>query len=92
MQMQAMGLQLLIDDTKGQSATGEIRDDAKENSPLAMMATQLQDALDAGGAEHGALCRQARAEGGDLMISKDFGITATGSTCNSSRSFASAAS
>jgi hypothetical protein len=42
MQMQAMGLQLLIDDTKGQSATGEIRDDAKENSPLAMMATRCR--------------------------------------------------
>jgi hypothetical protein len=44
LQMQAMGLQLLID-KPGQSATGEVRDDAKENSPLAMAATSLQDAL-----------------------------------------------
>lgn len=44
-QMQVQGLQLLVP-TPGQTATGEIRDDAKENSPLAMMALALQDALE----------------------------------------------
>lgn len=45
-QMQTMGLQLLIAQPGGKTATGEIRDDAKENSPLAMMANALGDAIE----------------------------------------------
>jgi hypothetical protein len=45
-QMQVQGLQLLVPQPGGQTATGEIRDEAKENSPLAMMATALGDALE----------------------------------------------
>lgn len=74
MQMQAMGLQLMIDGPKGQTATGEIHDDAKENSGLAMMATALQDALEqAFGfmAQFAGLPEQA---GGSIVVNKDFGI------------------
>jgi hypothetical protein len=74
-QMQAMGLQLLIDDTKGQSATGEIRDDAKENSPLAMMATALQDALTQAVQSMARFANRTEPKAGDLMVSKDFGIS-----------------
>jgi hypothetical protein len=44
-QMQTMGLQLLVPQPGGKTATGEIRDDAKERSPLAMMARALGQAL-----------------------------------------------
>jgi hypothetical protein len=74
-QMQAMGLQLLVDDTKGQSATGEIRDDAKENSPLAMMATALQDALTQAVQSMARFAKLNEPKAGDLMVSKDFGIS-----------------
>lgn len=76
-QMQSMGLQLLINDgaTKGQSATGEIRDDAKENSPLAMMATALQDALTQAVQSMARFAKRPEPKAGDLMVSKDFGIS-----------------
>jgi hypothetical protein len=45
-QMQTMGLQLLVPQPGGKSATGEIRDDAKERSPLAMAARALGHALE----------------------------------------------
>jgi hypothetical protein len=41
-----MGLQLLVDKPGGKTATGEIRDDARENSQLASMAAALEDALE----------------------------------------------
>jgi hypothetical protein len=46
LQMQVQGLQLLVPQPGGKTATGEIRDEAKENSPLAMMAMALGDALE----------------------------------------------
>lgn len=46
MQMQVQGLQLLVDASGPTTATGEIHDEAKENSPLAMMAMALGDALE----------------------------------------------
>lgn len=73
LQMQNMGLQLLVPNP-GQTATGEIRDEAKENSPLAMMATALQDALEAAFgmmAEYIGLDKDA---GGSLVVNTDFGI------------------
>jgi len=69
-QMQAMGLQLLINRT-GKTATGEMRDEIKETSPLAMMATALQDSLEAAFeimAEFAGL-----GDGGSLVVNKDFG-------------------
>jgi hypothetical protein len=76
-QMQAMGLQLLVSEP-GQSATGEVRDDIKENSRLAMWADALKDGLErAFGfmAQIGGL----GTEGGSLVVNKDFGIHARGS-------------
>jgi hypothetical protein len=75
LQMQAMGLQLLIDAPGGQSATGEIRDDAKENSPLAMMAGALGDAIELAlgfMAEFQGLGKDA---GGSVVVNTDFGIS-----------------
>lgn len=71
-QMQIQGMQLLKS-KGGQTATGEIRDEAKENSPLAMMATALQDSLEAAFgmmAEYVGLNKDA---GGSLVVNTDFG-------------------
>lgn len=73
-QMQACGLQLLVDNP-GQTATGEMRDDVKENSSLAHMVAALQDALEQSlgfMAEYAALGADA---GGSLAVNTDFGIT-----------------
>lgn len=75
-QMQAMGLQLLVSQP-GQSATGEVRDDVKENSRLAMWADALKDGLEQ------ALAYMAQIGGigddaGELIVNKDFGIAARG--------------
>jgi hypothetical protein len=74
LQMQAMGLQLLID-KPGQSATGEVRDDAKENSPLAMMATGLQDALTQAAAAMARFAGKTEPKAGEIVVNKDFGMT-----------------
>lgn len=74
LQMQAMGLQLLID-KPGQTATGEVRDDAKENSPLAMMAGALQDALEGAFGFMAQFAKMDPIKGGSLVVNKDFGIT-----------------
>lgn len=75
LQMQAMGLQLLIDGPGGQSATGEMRDDAKENSPLAMMARALQDALEASLAYMAEFAGLGKDVGGSVVVNTDFGIS-----------------
>lgn len=74
-QMQAMGLQLLINKPAA-TATGEIRDDAKENSALFMMADALEDALEAALAGMGAYIGQA--EGGSVNVNKEFGGISVG--------------
>ena len=72
-QMQVMGLQLLLP-SPNKTATGEIRDDVKENSQLAMMAKALEDALE------GALGFMAAFEGGgedaggSVTVNTDFGV------------------
>jgi hypothetical protein len=75
-QMQAMGLQLLVSEP-GQSATGEVRDDIKENSRLAMWADALKDGIEQ------ALMWMAKIgglgeDGGEIIVNKDFGIQARG--------------
>lgn len=75
-QMQAMGLQLLQDEPK-QTATGEARDDVKENSRLGRMADALKDGLE------NALMFMAMLGGipsqePDVVVNKDFGISARG--------------
>ena len=74
LQMQAMGLQLLID-KPGQTATGEVRDDAKENSPLAMMAKALEVALTQAVQSMARFAMKSEPKAGDIVVNKDFGIT-----------------
>jgi hypothetical protein len=75
-QMQAMGLQLLVSQP-GKTATGEVRDDVKENSRLAQWANALKDGLE------NALGFMAQlggigTDGGSLVVNTDFGITSRG--------------
>lgn len=75
-QMQTMGLQLLVPQPGGKTATGEIHDDMKENSQLAMMARALGDAIEWSFefmAEYAGLGKQA---GGSITVNTDFGIMA----------------
>lgn len=75
-QMQAMGLQLLQAEPT-QTATGEVRDDVKENSRLGRMADALKDGLEnalAFMAELGGISGQEPS----VIVNKDFGITARG--------------
>lgn len=73
-QMQTQGLQLLVPQPGGQSATGEIRDDAKENSPLAMMARALQDALEASFGFMAEFIGLGADAGGEIEVNTDFGL------------------
>lgn len=78
-QMQTQGLQLLIPQPGGKTATGEVHDDAIENSQLAMMATALQDALEwAFGfmADYSMIAGDKDKKGGSIKVNKDFGIAA----------------
>lgn len=78
-QMQAMGLLLLTPSVGSQTATGEMRDDSKENSPLAMMARSLGDALEMSlgfMAEYMGLGDS----GGSVMVNTDYGIQAGSAT------------
>jgi hypothetical protein len=69
-QMEAHGLQLLVNQAGGQSATGAVLDAAKETSILSMTADALQDCLEqalqwmADYASEGA--------GGSVKVNKDF--------------------
>jgi hypothetical protein len=74
-QMQVMGLQLLTD-KPGQTATGEVRDNVKENSPLAMMADGLKDALEVSFGFMAEYENLGPDKGGELEVNKDFGIQA----------------
>lgn len=74
-QMQTMGLSLLVD-KPGQTATGEVRDDVKENSPLAMMAANLQDALEISLGFMAQYMGLGDDAGGSLDVNKDFGVMA----------------
>lgn len=76
-QMQAMGLQLLVPTPGGKTATGEIRDDAKINSPLAMMARGLQDALEQAFVimvEFAGETFARKQDGGSIVVNTDFGV------------------
>jgi hypothetical protein len=74
-QMEAMGLQLLVSKKSGaQSATGEIRDDSKENSPLAMMARSLEDAIEQALGYMAEYLGLGEDKGGEVEVNKDFGV------------------
>jgi hypothetical protein len=77
MQMQAMGLQLLTNQKpSGQSATGEISDDYKENSPLAMMARSLGDALERAFGYMAEYLGLGEDKGGEVEVHAEFGVSA----------------
>lgn len=75
-QMQAMGLQLLQAEP-AQTATGEVRDDVKENSRLGRMADALKDGLENALVFMGILGGVSGQEP-DVIVNKDFGITSRG--------------
>lgn len=75
-QLQTQGLQLMVPQPGGKTATGEVHDDEKENSPLAMMARSLEDALEAGLGFLADFAGLGRDKGGSLSVNRDFGISA----------------
>lgn len=77
-QMQTQGLQLLVPQPGGKTATGEMHDDAIENSQLAMMATALQDAFEWSFGFMADYLALGKDKGGSIKVNKDFGITAGG--------------
>lgn len=71
-QMEALGLQLLVD--RAQTATGAALDSAKETSTLAMMADSLKDALEQAlqwMCDYGGLGEQSVT----VAVNKEFGIS-----------------
>jgi hypothetical protein len=70
--MQQFGLQLMVPQP-GQTATGEIRDDAKEMSPLAAMAHALGDALEMALGFAAEFRGQGDDAGGSVVVNTDFG-------------------
>lgn len=75
-QMQMLGLELLIPRPSAETATGASIDHAKMNTPLAMMAKALQDALEqmlGFMALYEGLSRDSG--GGSLIVNTDFGVS-----------------
>lgn len=75
-QMQTLGLELLVPRPSGETATGVAVDQARMNTPLAMMAKALQDALEqmlGFMALYEGLPRDTG--GGSLVVNTDFGIS-----------------
>ena len=75
-QMQAHGLQILAGEP-GQTATGEVRDDIKENSRLARMADALKDGLE-NAMMYMAMLGGVPGQEPSIVVNKDFGIAARG--------------
>lgn len=73
-QMQAAGLQLLVENP-GQTATGEMRDDVKENSALAHMVAALQDAIEGAFGFMAEFLGMGSDAGGSLAVNTDFGVS-----------------
>lgn len=73
-QMQSCGLQLMVDNP-GQTATGEMRDDVKENSSLAHMVAALQDALEMSFGFMAEYLALGQDKGGSIAVNSDFGVT-----------------
>lgn len=76
-QMQAMGLQLLVSQPGAKTATGEIRDDSKENSPLAMIAKGLGDSIEQAFGFMAKYIGLGDDAGGEVEVNTDFGIAAS---------------
>jgi Domain of unknown function (DUF4055) len=73
-QMEAFGLQLLVDKPGGKTATGEVRDDARENSQLASMAAALQDALEHALSFMAEFIGLGEDAGGSCVVNQNFGV------------------
>lgn len=74
-QMQTQGLQLLVENPSRKTATGEVLDDAKENSTLAMMAVALGDALEQALGYMAEMDGLGEDAGGEVDVNRDFGIS-----------------
>lgn len=79
-EMQTQGLQLLVQTPGGKTATGENLDNEKENSPLAMMANALGDALEWSFGFMAEYAGLGADKGGSLTVNTDFGVTLDGMT------------
>lgn len=75
LQMQMQGLLLLVAQPSAKTATGEMRDDEKENSPLAMMAKALQDALEMAFGFAARYMNRPTVKGGSVVVNTDFGVS-----------------
>lgn len=75
-QMQTQGLQLLVPQPGGKTATGEVHDDIKENSQLAMMAGALGDAIEQSFGFMALYMKLPEIKGGSVVVNTDFGIMA----------------
>lgn len=73
LQMQTLGLELLIPKPGGQSATGAAIDQARMNAPLAMMAMALKDALE-NAFVFMAMFAGLGNEAGSLTVNTDFAV------------------
>ena len=74
-QMQVFGLQLMIPRPNGQTATGEVIDEARMTSALAMMADSFKDGFELAlgfMAEFDGLGMDA---GGSIQVNKDYGVS-----------------
>jgi hypothetical protein len=81
LQMQSLGLQILVPQPGSKTATGEIRDNVRENSSLAAMARGLQDGLEqAFGfmAQFLNVAVDGDKAGGSLIVNQDFGTSGIG--------------
>lgn len=76
-QMQTQGLQLLVPQPGGKTATGEVHDDIKENSQLAMMAGALGDAIEQSFGFMALYMKLPEIKGGSVVVNTDFGISAS---------------
>lgn len=76
LQMAALGLNLLIPQPGGKTATGEIRDETKENSQLAMMAMALGDALEGAFGIMADYLGLGADKGGSVTCNTNFGLIA----------------
>lgn len=79
-QMAAMGAKLVKPAPGGKTATGEVADDMQENSPLAMMATALQDAIEQSFGFMAEYMGLGADKGGSVKVNKDFGVAKSGTT------------
>ena len=75
-QMQVQGLQLLVSDSS-KTATGEIRDNAKENSRLSIMVNNLQSAMEQALGFVLDMVNEPNKEF-EVILNTDFGLSARG--------------